>query len=69
LAAPWQRRIKCMAIQLGTLVRQTSNAYGLAVSGLAALGAGTLGKGAGGHNCRPSPITPPPMNSSAKRRR
>jgi hypothetical protein len=58
----WLRRIKRMAIQLGTLVRQTSNAYRLAVSGLAALGAGILGKGAGGHNCRPSPITPPPMN-------
>ena len=58
----WQRRIKRMATQLGMMVRQTSNAYRLALSGLAALGAGILGKEAGGHNCRPSPITSPPIN-------
>ena len=57
----WQRRIKRLQTGLGTMVRQTSNAYKLALSGLAAIGAGILGKAATGHNCRPSRFTPRPI--------
>lgn len=57
----WQRRIKRIPSQLGTIVRQTSNAYKLALSGLAVIGAGILGNGADRNNCRPSPITTRPM--------
>jgi Helix-turn-helix domain len=62
----WQRRIKRVPGQLGTIVRQTSNAYRLALSGLAAIGAGILGNGAGGHNCRPSRLTPGPIMQLAQ---
>jgi hypothetical protein len=58
----WQRRIKRIPSQLGTIVRQTSNAYKLAISGLAAIGAGIFSRGADRNNSRPSPITTPPMN-------
>jgi Helix-turn-helix domain len=58
----WQRRIKRLVTGLGTVVRQTSNAYRLALHGLAALGAGILGRETDRNQCRPSPITVPPMN-------
>ena len=57
----WQRRIKRIPSQLGTIVRQTSNAYKLALSGLAAIGAGIFGNGADRNNCRPSKLTPAPI--------
>jgi hypothetical protein len=50
----WQRRLKRTATRLGTMVRQTSNAYRLVLCGLAAIGAGVIGKGAVRNNCNPS---------------
>jgi hypothetical protein len=38
----WQRRLKRVVTRLGTMVRQTSNAYRLALSGLAAIGVAIL---------------------------
>jgi len=64
----WQRRIKRIPSQLGTIVRQTSNAYKLALSGLAAIGAGIFGSRAGRNNCRPSPFTPGPIMQLATER-
>ena len=55
----WQRRLKRTTTRLGSVVRQTSNAYELVLSGLAAIGAGILGRRPNGHNCRPSRLHPP----------
>ena len=55
----WTRRLKRTTTRLGTIVRQTSNAYALALCGLAAIGAGVIGKRADGHNCNPSRLHPP----------
>jgi hypothetical protein len=57
----WQRRIKRLQTVLGTIVRQTSNAYKVVLSGLAAIGAGILNGGADRNNCRPSRITTRPI--------
>jgi len=57
----WQRRVKRVPTRLGTMARQTSNAYRLGLCKLAAIGAGILGKAANGHNCRPSRLTPHPI--------
>jgi len=35
----WRRRLKRIATRLGTMVRQTSNAYRIALSGLASIAA------------------------------
>ena len=55
----WQRRLKRTTTRLGSVVRQTSNAYELVLSGLAAIGAGILGRTPNGHNSRPSRLHPP----------
>ena len=52
----WQRRLKRIAGRLGTVTRQTSNAYRLVLSGLAAIGARALPGGAERNNYSPSPI-------------
>ena len=52
----WQRRLKRLAGRLGAVVRQTSNAYVIALQGLAAIGAGMLSRASNGHNCHPSLI-------------
>ena len=53
----WQRRLKRVPSRLGTITRQTSNAYQLVLSGLAAIGAGVLPGGAERNNYSPSPFT------------
>ena len=57
----WQRRLTRVPSRLGSIVRQTSNAYAIALSGLASIAAGMLGNRPGRHNCRPSQLhqTPP----------
>ena len=42
----WQRRLKRVPSRLGTITRQTSNAYRVALQGLAAIGAGVFSRGA-----------------------
>lgn len=60
----WARRLKRTTTRLGSIVRQTSNAYALMLKGLAAIGAGMLGRKADGNNCRPSRLhTPVPSMS------
>jgi hypothetical protein len=46
--------------RLGNVVRQTSNAYRLRVSGLAAIGAAVFSRADGNH-CRPSDQKGPPQ--------
>jgi hypothetical protein len=53
----WQRRLKRIATRLGSIVRQTSNAYRIALQGLAAIGSGVLSRGTDRNNCNPSPLT------------
>jgi len=53
----WQRRLKRMPSRLGSITRQTSNAYRIALQGLAAIGAGVFSRGADRNNCSPSPFT------------
>jgi Helix-turn-helix domain len=64
----YMRRIKRLQTTLGTIVRQSSNAYKLALSGLAAIGAGILGNGAGRNNCGPSQLTVAPIMQLARER-
>jgi Helix-turn-helix domain len=52
----WQRRLKRIQTRLGTVTRQTSNAYRLALQGLAAIGAGMLPGRAERNNSSPSPF-------------
>jgi hypothetical protein len=54
----WQRRLKRIPSRLGSITRQTSNAYRIALQGLAAIGAGVFSRGADRNNCSPSPFTP-----------
>ena len=51
----WQRRLKRMPTRLGTVTRQTSNAYSLVLHGLAAIGARVLPGRA--NRTSPSPLT------------
>jgi hypothetical protein len=53
----WQRRLKRVPTRLGTVTRQTSNAYRLMLSGLAAIGARALPGRADRNNYRPSQLT------------
>jgi hypothetical protein len=53
----WQRRLKHIPTRLGTITRQTSNAYRIALQGLAVIGAGMFSRGANCNNSRPSPLT------------
>ena len=55
----WQRRLKRVQTRLGSVVRQTSNAYRIALEGLAAIGARVLPGRAGGHHSDPSQLDPP----------
>jgi hypothetical protein len=50
----WRRRLKRIATRLGTMVRQTSNAYRIALSGLASIGAAIFSRGPDRNNCAPS---------------
>jgi hypothetical protein len=59
----WQRRLKHTSSRLGVVVRQTSNAYRLALSGLAAISAAMLRGGSERNNCRPSRVYPPRPSS------
>jgi Helix-turn-helix domain len=52
----WQRRLKRIPGRLGSVVRQTSNAYCIALQGLAALGAAVFSQRSGRHNSSPSPL-------------
>jgi hypothetical protein len=61
----WQRRIKRVATRLGVAVRQTSNAYRIALSGLAALGSRVFSQRAARNNCAPSPLRVPAMTVGA----
>jgi hypothetical protein len=53
----WQRRLKRMPTRLGTVTRQTSNAYRLVLHGLAAIGARVLPGSPDRNNYTPSPLT------------
>ena len=50
----WQRRLKRVQTGLGVMVRQTSNAYRLALSGLASIGARMFSRNPDGNNIKPS---------------
>jgi len=52
----WQRRLKRVPTRLGTVTRQTSNAYMIALKGLAAIGAAVLPGRANRNNSSPSPF-------------
>jgi hypothetical protein len=52
----WRRRLKRIPTRLGTVTRQTSNAYRIALQGLAAIGAAVLPGGSERNNYSPSPI-------------
>jgi hypothetical protein len=52
----WQRRLKRMPTRLGTVTRQTSNAYRLVMHGLAAIGARVLLGSPDRNNYNPSPL-------------
>jgi Helix-turn-helix domain len=54
----WQRRLKRIPTRLGTVTRQTSNAYRIALQGLAAIGAAVFSQRPGRHNSSPSPLHP-----------
>jgi hypothetical protein len=56
----WHRRIKRVATRLGSVSRQTSNAYVLVLKGLAAIGVAIFSKTDGNH-CSPSDQKPPPQ--------
>jgi hypothetical protein len=53
----WQRRLKHIPSRLGSITRQTSNAYRIVLQGLAAIGVGVFSRGADRNNCSPSPFT------------
>ena len=52
----WKRRLKRVPTGLGVMVRQTSNAYRIALSGLAAIGSAMFSRGADGNNSTPSRV-------------
>ena len=50
----WQRRLKRIPTRLGSVTRQTSNAYVIALKGLSAIGAAIFGRKADRNHCLPS---------------
>ena len=57
----WRRRIRRVQTGLGTMVRQTSNAYRIALSGLASIGAAVFSRESNRNNSQPSRSTDQPM--------
>ena len=52
----WKRRLKRVPTGLGMMVRQTSNAYRIALSGLAAIGSAMFSRGAERNHSTPSRV-------------